>query len=137
MTTFQLRKKTSLEQKQSNILADIVTHHIQTSAVTPNAAIEEDLQQGCVRSVTGTILQAPGTTAISRILILHAQCCNYPLHRNYLRLQEIHTTVVKICLMPSVTRVTSWQSKGVTKDIRQSLDCSWQLPPLSAWSQPQ
>lgn len=48
--------------------------------------------------------------------------------RIYLRLQEIHTAALKTCLLPSVTRVTCLQSKGVTKDIRQTLDCSWQLP---------
>lgn len=46
MTTF-------LKQKQSNILADILTHHIQTTAVTHNIATEEDLQKAHVGSVTG------------------------------------------------------------------------------------
>lgn len=114
MTTFQLtkKKKTSLEQKQSNISADILTHHIQASTVTHNVATKEDLQQG---SVTRDNPASPWTTAISYILILYTVATILST-RIYLRLQEIHTTVVKICSLPSVTRVTSLQSRGVIKD---------------------
>lgn len=80
MTTFQLKKKTSLEQKQSNILADSPhpnqCSHPQCCNRSYNRAMLEVPQ--------GRIPQAPGTTAISCILILHARCCNYRLHQDLL-----------------------------------------------------
>lgn len=83
MTTFQLRKKTSLEQKQSNILADILTTSkpLQSPIIFQQKGIDN---RAILEVSPGTIPQAPGTTAISCILILHAHCCNYPFHQDLL-----------------------------------------------------
>lgn len=48
--------------------------------------------------------------------------------RIYLRLQEIHTAAVEICLLPSVTRVTSLQSKGVPKTSGRSFTAPGNYP---------
>lgn len=114
MTTFQLTKKKKKQASNKNSPTSQQTYLLTTSkpAVTHNVATKEDLQQG---SVTRDNPASPWTTAISYILILYTVATILST-RIYLRLQEIHTTVVKICSLPSVTRVTSLQSREVIKD---------------------
>lgn len=83
MTTFQLRKKTSLEQKQSNILADVLTTSkpVQSPAVLQQ---KRSYNRAMLEVSQGTIPQAPGAPAISFIVILHARCRSYSLHQDLL-----------------------------------------------------